>query len=370
MTTNLASPPTTGIELSGLTKSFRSPEGPVHAVRGIDISIAPGETVALLGPNGAGKSTTIDMLLGLLPPDSGSVTLFGMTSAQAISVGAVGAMLQLGAPIQDLTVRELITMMASLYPKPLAVDEVIELTNLGDIAKRKTTKLSGGQTQRLRFAIGLVSNPDLLVLDEPTAAMDVEARRDFWATMREFAARGKTVIFATHYLEEADAYADRIILMAHGKVVADGPATEIKGDGRPADDPRNAAGRGLGQRRRVAELVVRAVEVVRLARGCPPQPVDDLDLLGEAVEALAHIRERHALGAVLGREPTGTDAEFDPPAAHRIDLRDRDRERAGSRNVAGLTSVPSRTRDVSRARPASVSHASVGPGTPSPPIAR
>jgi ABC-2 type transport system ATP-binding protein len=229
MTTNLASPPTTGIELSGLTKSFRSPEGPVHAVRGVDISIALGETVALLGPNGAGKSTTIDMLLGLLPPDSGSVTLFGMTSAQAISVGAVGAMLQLGAPIQDLTVRELITMMASLYPKPLAVDEVIELTNLGDIAKRKTTKLSGGQTQRLRFAIGLVSNPDLLVLDEPTAAMDVEARRDFWATMREFAARRKTVIFATHYLEEADAYADRIILMAHGKVVADGPATEIKG---------------------------------------------------------------------------------------------------------------------------------------------
>jgi ABC-2 type transport system ATP-binding protein len=108
------------------------------------------------------------------------------------------------------------------------VDEVIALTRIEDLAKRKTTKLSGGQTQRLRFAICLVSNPDLLVLDEPTVALDVEARRDFWTTMREFAARGKTVVFATHYLEEADAYADRIILMANGRIVADGPATEIK----------------------------------------------------------------------------------------------------------------------------------------------
>ncbi len=109
------------------------------------------------------------------------------------------------------------------------MDEVIALTRIDDLAERSApTKLSGGQTQRLRFAIGLVSNPDLLVLDEPTVALDVEARRDFWATMREFAARGKTVVFATHYLEEADAYADRIILMANGRIVADGPATEIK----------------------------------------------------------------------------------------------------------------------------------------------
>jgi ABC-2 type transport system ATP-binding protein len=228
MTTNLASPPTTGIQLSGLTKSFRSPEGPVHAVRGIDISITPGETVALLGPNGAGKSTTIDMLLGLLPPDSGTVSLFGMTPADAIRAGAVGGMLQVGGVIQYLSVRELITMVASLYPKPLGVEEVIELTGIADLADRKTTKLSGGQTQRLRFAIALVSNPDLLVLDEPTVALDVEARREFWSTMRAFVSRGKTVVFATHYLEEADAYADRIILMANGRVVADGPATEIK----------------------------------------------------------------------------------------------------------------------------------------------
>ena len=197
-------------------------------MRGVDISIAPGETVALLGPNGAGKSTTIDMLLGLLRPDAGRVSVFGMTPHEAIKLGAIGAMLQTGAVLRDLTVRELIDMMGSLYPNPLGVDETMELAKITDIADRKTQKLSGGQTQRVRFAVALVSNPDLLVLDEPTVAMDVEARRDFWATMRAFTSRGKTVIFATHYLEEADAYADRIILMARGDVVADGPSTEIK----------------------------------------------------------------------------------------------------------------------------------------------
>jgi ABC-2 type transport system ATP-binding protein len=228
MTTNNPDPSTAGIELCGLVKTFPSAQGPVHAVRDVDIAIGRGETVALLGPNGAGKSTTIDMLLGLLPPDSGSVTILGLTPAEAIKRGAVGAMLQSGAVLRDLSVRELIDMMACLYPDPLSVDETLELANISDIAERKTHKLSGGQTQRVRFAVALVSNPDLLVLDEPTVAMDVEARRDFWATMRGFTSRGKTVVFATHYLEEADAYADRIILMARGKIVADGPATEIK----------------------------------------------------------------------------------------------------------------------------------------------
>jgi ABC-2 type transport system ATP-binding protein len=228
MTTTSYRPPSSDIELAGLVKTFRSPQGPVQAVRGVGISIASGETVALLGPNGAGKSTTIDMLLGLLPPDAGTVSLFGMRPADAMGRGSVGAMLQTGSLIRDLSVRELVTMMASLYPVPLPVDEVIELTGIGDIAGRRTQKLSGGQTQRVRFAVALVSNPDLLVLDEPTVAMDVEARHGFWTTMRTFAARGKTVVFATHYLEEADTYADRVILMARGQIVADGPATEIK----------------------------------------------------------------------------------------------------------------------------------------------
>jgi ABC-2 type transport system ATP-binding protein len=221
--------PQDGIRLVGLTKSFRSPQGPVHAVRAIDVSIDRGETVALLGPNGAGKSTTIDMLLGLQPPDAGSVSLFNRTPRHAVDAGLIGAMLQSGALIQYLSVRELLTMMASIYPTPLGVDEVLEQTGLQTIAGRRTQKLSGGETQRVRFALAIVSNPDLLVLDEPTVAMDVESRHEFWDSMRAFAARGKTVVFATHYLEEADQNADRVVLMARGQIVADGPPTEIKG---------------------------------------------------------------------------------------------------------------------------------------------
>ena len=200
----------------------------MRAVRGIDVSIAVGVTVALLGPNGAGKSTTIDMILGLLEPDRGTVSVFGRSPSKAVDQGAVGAMLQTGALIKDLSVRELVTMIASLYPTPLEVEEALELTGTSAFADQRTNKLSGGQTQRVRCAVALVSNPELLVLDEPTAAMDVEGRRSFWTTMRAFAARGKTVLFATHYLEEADAYADRAVLMAHGRIVADGPTNEIK----------------------------------------------------------------------------------------------------------------------------------------------
>ncbi|MGH2863670.1 MAG: ABC transporter ATP-binding protein [Solirubrobacteraceae bacterium] len=220
--------PSTDIRLRGLVKSFRGPDGPIRAVRGVDVEIAAGETVALLGPNGAGKSTTIDMLLGLLAPDQGSVSVFGRTPAQAVARGEVGGMLQTGELIRDLSVRELVAMIASLYPRPLDVGDALELAGLAEISGQRTNKLSGGQTQRVRLAVALVSDPLLLVLDEPTVALDVEGRRGFWATMRAFAARGKTVMFATHYLEEADAYADRAVLMAHGVVVADGPTTEIR----------------------------------------------------------------------------------------------------------------------------------------------
>lgn len=213
-----------GIDLSGLCKSF----GNVRAVRGVDLHIGPGETVALLGPNGAGKSSTIDMMLGLSQPDAGQVQVFGRSPGQAIAAGLICGMLQVGSLVPYLTVRELLTSVASLYPRALPVEQVIALTGLAEFANRRTDKLSGGQTQRARFAIALVSNSDLLVLDEPTVAMDVEGRRQFWSTMRQVAASGKTVVFATHYLEEADQYADRIVLMAHGEIVADGPTTEIK----------------------------------------------------------------------------------------------------------------------------------------------
>ena len=217
-----------GVEAKRLVKSFSGPEGTVRAVRAVDVTIAPGETVALLGPNGAGKTTTIDMILGLLEPDGGTVTVFGRPPAAAVRAGSVGGMLQTGALLRDLNVRELVAMMAALYPDPLDVDEVLAMTNLKPIAGRRTQKLSGGETQRTRFAVALVSNPELLILDEPTVALDVESRRDFWTAMRAFAGRGKTVLFATHYLEEADAYADRVVLLARGRVVADGPPTEVK----------------------------------------------------------------------------------------------------------------------------------------------
>jgi ABC-2 type transport system ATP-binding protein len=211
-----------------LRKTYRTSNGPIEAVRGIDVAIEPGETVALLGPNGAGKSTTLDMLLGLTAPDSGTVTLFGSKPEDAVDRGAVGAMLQSGALIRDLTVRELVAQMASLYPEPLDVDETLERVGITDIAGQRTQKLSGGESQRVRFALALVANAELLVLDEPTVGMDVQSRHAFWVTMRGAAADGRTVLFATHYLEEADAYADRAVLMASGRIVADGPTTEIK----------------------------------------------------------------------------------------------------------------------------------------------
>jgi ABC-2 type transport system ATP-binding protein len=217
------------IELRGLTKTYRGGgQDPVHAVRGIDISIARGETLALLGPNGAGKSTTIDMMLGLSQPDGGEVTLFGRSPRDAVDAGDVGAMLQTGDLLRDLSVREMVALVASLYPSAMDVDDVLSVAGLSAVASQRTQKLSGGQTQRVRFAVALVPNPKLLVLDEPTVAMDAQGRRDFWAAMREYAAEGRTVLFATHYLEEADANADRAVLMAAGRIVADGPTTEIK----------------------------------------------------------------------------------------------------------------------------------------------
>jgi ABC-2 type transport system ATP-binding protein len=280
----------TGIRLQGLVKTFKTPHGPVRAVRGVDIAIEPGETVALLGPNGAGKSTTIDMLLGLARPDAGTVSLFGGTPEQAIAAGRVGAMLQTGALLRDLSVRELIAMMAALYPRPLDVDEVLDLTGLAATAAQRTEKLSGGQTQRVRFAVALVSNPDLLVLDEPTVAMDVEGRHGFWATMREFASRGKTIVFATHYLEEADDFADRAVLMARGRVVADGPTTEIKAR--------------VGSRTIRATLPGVEVDVLRALPG-----VAAAERRGDAV-TLRCTDSDVAIRALLATEPAASDVEI------------------------------------------------------------
>jgi ABC-2 type transport system ATP-binding protein len=217
------------VELLGVAKAYRAHGSVVHAVRGLDISVEVGEVVALLGPNGAGKSTSLDMVLGLTRADEGTVSVFGQTPRQAVEAGRIGAMLQVGALIRDVSVRELIALVAALYPHPLEAEEVLELVDIHEIADRRTQKLSGGQAQRVRFALALTPDPDLLVLDEPTVGMDVESRRAFWGSMRAFAARERSVLFATHYLEEADAHADRAVLMARGRVVADGATSALRG---------------------------------------------------------------------------------------------------------------------------------------------
>ncbi|MFE1176539.1 ABC transporter ATP-binding protein [Streptomyces sp. NPDC058773] len=214
----------TAVTFSGVTRSY----GAVRAVDGLELEIAAGGTVALLGRNGAGKSTALNMLLGLLPPGSGTVRLFGGTPESAVRAGRVGAMLQDGKAIPRVTVRELLTFVAATYPDPMEVDEALRLAGLEKFGGRRVDGLSGGQAQRVRFAVALAGNPELLVLDEPTAALDVEARRAFWHSMRAYTRRGRTALFSTHYLEEADEHADRIVVMDRGRVVADGSGAAIR----------------------------------------------------------------------------------------------------------------------------------------------
>ncbi|MFK0007400.1 ABC transporter ATP-binding protein [Paenarthrobacter sp. NPDC090520] len=212
------------VQAAGLHKSF----GKVHAVRGLDLTVQQGEVVAFLGPNGAGKTTTIDMILGLSTPDQGDVSIFGHTPRGAVARGQVAAVMQTGGLLRDISVRETVQLTAAMFESSRPVDEVLSRAGILDIADRRVEKCSGGQQQRLRFAMALVSDPGLLILDEPTTGMDVAGRRDFWSAIRADATKGRTVIFATHYLEEADAYADRIVLVRQGTVVADGTAAQIK----------------------------------------------------------------------------------------------------------------------------------------------
>jgi ABC-type multidrug transport system ATPase subunit len=216
--------PVAAVELRDVHRSF----GAVTAVDGIDLRLELGEIAALLGPNGAGKTTTIDMILGLGRPDRGTVSVLGMAPSDAIARGLVAAVLQTGGLLKDITVRETVRLTASLYVDARPVDEVLERAGVLAIADRLVGACSGGEQQRLRFALALLPDPALMALDEPTSGMDVEGRRDFWTAIRRDAAQGRTVLFATHYLEEADAYADRIILLREGRIVADGTAAEVR----------------------------------------------------------------------------------------------------------------------------------------------
>jgi ABC-2 type transport system ATP-binding protein len=202
--------------------------GALKAVDGLSLELRGGETVALLGPNGAGKSTSLDMLLALRKPTAGKITMFGQDPYHAVKSGRVGAMLQSGGLMPEVTVRELVTLVAGFHPRPVAPDITMRRAGIAEIADQRVDKLSGGQTQRVRFALAIAGESELIVLDEPTTAMDVETRRLFWANMKAEAAEGRTVLFATHYLEEADHAADRILVINRGRLLADGTPDEIK----------------------------------------------------------------------------------------------------------------------------------------------
>ncbi|WP_455248308.1 ATP-binding cassette domain-containing protein [Rothia aeria] len=216
------------IEAQGLTQIFRTRSGNVTAVDNLDLTIDKGEIVALLGPNGAGKTTLIDMLLGLSTPTRGVLTIDGASPKAAIQSGTIGAVLQTGGLLKDLTVQQTLDMLASLYPTRLDMNQVLADADLTELAHRKVGKCSGGQQQRIRFAIATMHDPNILILDEPTTGMDVTARRTFWERMDKLAETGKTIIFATHYLEEAQNFAQRIVLMDNGKIIADGTSEEIR----------------------------------------------------------------------------------------------------------------------------------------------
>lgn len=219
------------IQVADLRKTFpgsRRSGGAVEAVKGVDLTIGRGEIVALLGPNGAGKTTTLDMILGFTTPTDGTVSVLGGNPADAITTGRIASVMQTGGLLRTLTVGETLRLVASLFERADDIDAVAERAGIAGLLQRKVSKCSGGEQQRLRFALALLPDPELLLLDEPTTGMDVEGRRRFWDAIRADASRGRTIVFATHYLAEADDIADRIVLMAGGRIVADGTAGQIK----------------------------------------------------------------------------------------------------------------------------------------------
>ncbi len=212
---------------SGVTHNY----GQHRALDDLQLTVERGQTLALLGPNGAGKSTTISVLLGLIRSSSGHVEVLGLPPKEAVASGRVGAMLQTGSGTglpPGVRVNDVLRMVRRLYARPAPLDLVVERAAITTLLYRRTDHLSGGQAQRVRFALAIAGDPDVVFLDEPTAAMDVEARRTFWQMIRALGDEGRTIVFATHHLAEADQVADRVVVLHHGRVVADGPGATLK----------------------------------------------------------------------------------------------------------------------------------------------
>ena len=215
---------TLALEIAGLSVRF----GDTQAVDGLDLAIPRGATVAVLGPNGAGKSSTVNAVLGLIRPAAGTIRVLGRSTTAAVRAGSVGAMLQHGGLPSEARVGEVLDLARRSFPTAWPLDDLVATAGIDGLLARSTDALSGGQRQRVLLALALAGAPPLLLLDEPTSAMDVEGRRAFWTTMRGLADRGHTVVFATHHLDEADAVADRVVVLAGGRLVADGPAAQLK----------------------------------------------------------------------------------------------------------------------------------------------
>lgn len=216
--------PVAAVELLEVRKNYAR----VQALRGVSLTIERGEVVAMLGPNGAGKTTVISLMLGMRRPSAGHVRLFGLDPGDRAARSRCGVMLQESGVNDVLRVAETVGIFRAYYPRPLPTGRVLELAGLEEVANRKITTLSGGQRQRLYYALAVCGDPEALFLDEPTAGMDVEARRSFLASIREYASKGRTVVLSTHYLEEADQLADRVVVIDRGMIVADDSPTAIK----------------------------------------------------------------------------------------------------------------------------------------------
>src|SRR5829696_2661059 len=285
------------LEISGLTVRY----GDTLAVDGLDLAIPAGSTVALLGPNGAGKSTIVNAVLGLLNPESGAIRVLGRSPRDAIRAGTVGAMLQHGGLPSEARVGEVLDLVRRAFPQAWPLDDLVVTAGIEGLLARPVEALSGGQRQRVLLALALAGAPPLLLLDEPTSAMDVEGRRAFWTTMRGLADRGHTVVFATHHLDEADAVADRVIVVAGGRVIADGSSAQLKSRiaGRtirfrcagPRDDLALLPGVSeVDGDADLVELTTSDAEATLRALLAGPRPLPDLEVHGATLEqAFLHL---------------------------------------------------------------------------------